>query len=223
MTAIELMPIADFPGSRNWGYDGVYPFAPDASYGRPEDLKALIDAAHGRGMMVLLDVVYNHFGPEGTYIHTCAAVLHGSAQDAVGCGNQLRRPAAAPVREFFIQNALYWIEEFHFDGLRLDAVHAILDDSPRTCSTSSPSVSMPHCRSGIFTWSWRTRRTRRTLLSATATATATSGITAQWNDDLHHVLHVAATGEATGYYEDYRGDAENWAARWQRASHFKAR
>ena len=127
------MPIGDFPGRRNWGYDGVLPYAPDSAYGRPEDLKALVEAAHARGLMVLLDVVYNHFGPEGAYLHADrAGDLHRSPQDAVGRGDQFRWAASSgPVREFFIHNALYWIEEFHLDGLRLDAVHAILDDSPK--------------------------------------------------------------------------------------------
>ena len=114
VTAIEIMPIADFPGARNWGYDGVLPYAPDGSYGRPEDLKALVDAAHARGLMVLLDVVYNHFGPDGAYIHCDgAARLHRPPQDAVGIGHQHGRPGSGPVREYFIHNAIYWIEEFH--------------------------------------------------------------------------------------------------------------
>ena len=131
VTAIEIMPVADFPGRRNWGYDGVLPYAPDAAYGRPEDLKALVDAAHERGLMVLLDVVYNHFGPEGNYLHRSAPdLLHRPAPHALGRGDQLRRRGRRAGARYFIHNALYWIEEFHLDGLRLDAVHAILDDSP---------------------------------------------------------------------------------------------
>ena len=130
VTAIELMPVADFPGARNWGYDGVLPYAPDSRYGRPNDLKALIQAAHAKGLMVLLDVVYNHFGPEGNYLHVYAKEFFterhhtpwGAAINFDGSGSR-------EVREFFIHNALYWLHEYHFDGLRLDAVHAIADDS----------------------------------------------------------------------------------------------
>ena len=127
ITAIELMPVADFPGRRNWGYDGVLPFAPDACYGTPDELKALVDAAHALGLMVLLDVVYNHFGPEGNYLHAYCPQFFDPARHtpwgaAIAFGQR-------EVREFFVHNALYWVEEFGFDGLRLDAVHAIRDDS----------------------------------------------------------------------------------------------
>ncbi|MBV8401461.1 MAG: putative maltokinase, partial [Acetobacteraceae bacterium] len=132
VTAIEIMPIGDFPGRRNWGYDGVLPCAPDSSYGRPEDLKALVEAAHHRGLMVLLDVVYNHFGPEGAYIHPIAPQTFTDRHKTPwGSAINFDGPDSAPVREFVIHNALYWIEEFQLDGLRLDAVHAILDDSPK--------------------------------------------------------------------------------------------
>ena len=132
VTAIEIMPIGDFPGRRNWGYDGVLPYAPDSAYGRPEDLKALVEAAHARGLMVLLDVVYNHFGPEGAYIHPIAPQTFTDRHKTPwGAAINFDGPDSGPVREFVIHNALYWIEEFHLDGLRLDAVHAILDDSPK--------------------------------------------------------------------------------------------
>ncbi len=130
VTAIELMPVADFPGKRNWGYDGVLPFAPDASYGAPEDLKRLVQAAHERGLMVLLDVVYNHFGPEGNYLHHYAPQFFNPRHDTPwGAAINFDGAGARAVRDFFIHNALYWLEEYHFDGLRLDAVHAIADDS----------------------------------------------------------------------------------------------
>ena len=129
VTAIEIMPVAAFPGRRNWGYDGVLLFAPANAYGSPDDLKALVDAAHAAGLMVLLDVVYNHFGPEGAYIHAIAPQAFTERHHTPwGAAIDTR---VGPVREFFIHNALYWIEEFHFDGLRLDAVHAIHDDGPR--------------------------------------------------------------------------------------------
>ncbi len=130
ITAIELMPIADFPGQRNWGYDGVLPFAPDSKYGRPDDLKALVQSAHDRGLMVLLDVVYNHFGPEGNYLNAYAPQFF-TTRHKTPWGNAINfdGPESRTVRDFFIHNALYWLTEYHFDGLRLDAVHAIIDDS----------------------------------------------------------------------------------------------
>lgn len=132
ITAIEIMPIADFPGRWNWGYDGVLPYAPDSNYGRPEDLKALVEAAHKRNLMVLLDVVYNHFGPEGNYLHAIACeAFTDRHQTPWGAAINLDGPDSTPVRAFFVHNALFWIEEFHLDGLRLDAVHAIIDDSQK--------------------------------------------------------------------------------------------
>jgi maltooligosyltrehalose trehalohydrolase len=126
ITAIELMPIADFPGARNWGYDGVLPFAPDSRYGTPDDLKRLVQAAHLRGLMVFLDVVYNHFGPEGNYLHLYARRFFTERHHTPwGAAINFDGPDSRPVRDFFIHNALYWLEEFHFDGLRFDAVHAI--------------------------------------------------------------------------------------------------
>ena len=132
VTAVELMPLADFPGRRGWGYDGVLLFAPEASYGRPGDLKALVDAAHARGIAVFLDVVYNHFGPEGNYLHHYAPdFFNPRHQTPWGDGVNYDGPGSEVVRAFMIHNALYWIEEYHLDGLRLDAVNAIVDESPR--------------------------------------------------------------------------------------------
>src|SRR5262249_14551529 len=130
ITAIELMPVADFPGARNWGYDGVFPFAPDSSYGRPDDLKKFVQDAHMHGIMVFLDVVYNHFGPEGNYLTAYAPQFFTDRHCTPwGDGINFDGPDSRPVRDFFIHNALYWLKEYHFDGLRLDAVHAIVDDS----------------------------------------------------------------------------------------------
>jgi maltooligosyltrehalose trehalohydrolase len=131
VTAIELMPLADFPGKRNWGYDGVLLYAPHSSYGRPEDLKELIQAAHRKGLMVFLDVVYNHFGPEGNYLYTYAAKSFFTDRHTTPWGDAVNYdgPGSRHVRDFIIHNALYWLEEYYFDGLRLDAVHAIKDDS----------------------------------------------------------------------------------------------
>src|SRR5215831_15298643 len=130
VTAVELMPIADFPGRRGWGYDGVLLFAPDASYGRPEDLKRLIDAAHALGLMVFLDVVYNHFGPEGNYLHAYAPTFFTDRHPTPwGPAINFDGAESRPVRDFFVHNTLYWLEEYRFDGLRYDAVNRIRDDS----------------------------------------------------------------------------------------------
>jgi malto-oligosyltrehalose trehalohydrolase len=131
ITAVELMPVADFPGRRNWGYDGVLLFAPDSRYGRPEDLKALVQACHARGLAVILDVVYNHFGPDGNYLGAYAPEFFSRRHHTPwGAAINFDGPGREVVRAFFRDNALYWIEEYHLDGLRLDAVHAIRDDSP---------------------------------------------------------------------------------------------
>ena len=130
ITAVQLMPIADCPGSRNWGYDGVLLYAPNNAYGTPDDLRAFIDRAHGLGIMVFLDVVYNHFGPAGNYLHAYAQTFFTDRHPTPwGAGINVDGDAATYVRRFFIDNALYWIQEFRFDGLRFDAVHALRDDS----------------------------------------------------------------------------------------------
>ncbi|HSR72792.1 MAG TPA: malto-oligosyltrehalose trehalohydrolase [Kiloniellales bacterium] len=204
VTAVELMPIADFEGRRNWGYDGVLPFAPDASYGRPNGLKRLIDEAHGRGLMVFLDVVYNHFGPSGNYLHLYAESFFtdryhtpwGKAIDFAG-------PRSRIVREFFIHNALYWLQEYRFDGLRLDAVHAIFDES-------APDI-LDELAARVHATVEPGRHVHLILENdANDARYLTRGETgeprsyvAQWNDDFHHAAHVVATGEDTGYYQDY--------------------
>jgi maltooligosyltrehalose trehalohydrolase len=131
ITVIELLPVADFRGRWNWGYDGVLLFAPDASYGRPEDLKALVDACHARGLMIVLDVVYNHFGPEGHYMGIYAPIHTDKHMTPWGPGVNFDDRGAAQVRDFILSNARYWLNEFRFDGLRLDAVHEINDSGPR--------------------------------------------------------------------------------------------
>jgi maltooligosyltrehalose trehalohydrolase len=204
VTAIEVMPVADFPGKRNWGYDGVLPFAPDSIYGRPEDLKELVQSAHRRGLMVLLDVVYNHFGPEGNYLRCYAPQFftdrhHTPWGDAINFDG----PESRAVRDFFIQNALYWLTEYHFDGLRLDAVHAIIDDStPDILTELADAVRSsvePDRKIHLILENDRNqaRYLQRTELCKPRTYTA------QWNDDIHHALHVIVTGERDGYYSDY--------------------
>jgi malto-oligosyltrehalose trehalohydrolase/4-alpha-glucanotransferase len=215
VTAIEIMPVADFPGARNWGYDGVLPFAPDGSYGRPEDLKFLVDACHARGMMALLDVVYNHFGPDGAYLHAIAPEMFTDRHKTPwGAAIDLDGPHSETVREFFIQNALYWLEEFHFDGLRLDAVHAIFDDSPRHFLVElAERVRAAKADRHVHLILENEENAARLLRRHEGGPEGLSEgdvlplfYTAQWNDDAHHVLHVAATGDAQGYYADYLGD-----------------
>jgi maltooligosyltrehalose trehalohydrolase len=203
VTAIEFMPIADFPGRWNWGYDGVLLYAPDSSYGRPEDFKALVDAAHARGVAVILDVVYNHFGPEGNYLPIYAADFF-TARHSTPWGNAINF-GDGPVRQFIIDNAEYWINEFRLDGLRLDAVHAIVDDSSKHMLVELAeqlrlNVSRPLHLILENESNDPSRLTRRGREPA--------HYTAQWNDDVHHVLHVAATRERSGYYEAYEGDTD---------------
>jgi malto-oligosyltrehalose trehalohydrolase len=203
VTALELMPIADFPGVRNWGYDGVLQFAPDASYGRPDDLKRLIDAAHARELMVLLDVVYNHFGPEGNYLHAYAAPFFSEQHHtAWGAAINFDGPGSRAVRDFFINNALYWLEEFHLDGLRFDAVHAIVDDSPLHILDELADVVRrgPGESRHIHLVLENDRNEARRL---DYVGDRPLRYTAQWNDDEHHAFHVLITGERDGYYADY--------------------
>jgi maltooligosyltrehalose trehalohydrolase len=204
ITAIELMPVADFPGARNWGYDGVLPFAPDASYGRPEDLKALVDAAHELGLMVLLDVVYNHFGPEGNYLHAyCPEFFNPKHQTPWGAAINFDGPGARTVRDFFIHNALYWVEEYRFDGLRLDAIHAIRDDStPHIVSEIAQALHAGPGRERHVHLILENDANQSRFLLRDAQGKPQAA-TAQWNDDVHHALHVPLTGEADGYYADY--------------------
>lgn len=216
-TAIQIMPVGDFPGARNWGYDGVLPFAPDSSYGRPEDLKSLVNAAHANGLMVLLDVVYNHFGPDGAYVHSIAPEFFTDRHTTPwGSAINMDGPVSGPVREYFIHNALYWIEEFHLDGLRLDAVHAIFDESsPHILTELAERVRAAapdrHIHLVLENGENASNRLERRQGGPEGLKQGDIGprwFTAQWNDDVHHVLHVAATAEAQGYYADYNGDTE---------------
>ena len=210
VTAIELMPVADFPGTRNWGYDGVLLYAPDSSYGRPEDLKALVDAAHARGIMILLDVVYNHFGPDGNYLPLYAPGFFTARHKTPwGAAVNYDGSDAKPVREFIIHNALYWLEEFHLDGLRLDAVHAILDDGPRHLLEELAERARASQQRPIHLVLENEENQVRWLSRDSARAAPL--YSAQWNDDIHHVLHVAATGEDKGYYADYLKSTEKLA------------
>ncbi len=191
VTAIELMPVADFPGERNWGYDGVLPYAPDAAYGTPDELRALIDAAHGLGMMVFLDVVYNHFGPDGNYLSAYAKdFFREDVKTPWGPAIDFRRPE---VRAFFAENALYWLEDFRFDGLRFDAVHAIADPQWLDEMAAFVRASIGPSRHIHLVLENETNGARHLA----------ADFNAQWNDDGHNILHRILTGETEGYYEDY--------------------
>jgi malto-oligosyltrehalose trehalohydrolase len=204
VTAVELMPVAAFPGGRNWGYDGVLPFAPDASYGRPEALKAFVDQAHGLGLMVFLDVVYNHFGPEGNYLHLYAPQFFTDRhQTPWGAGINFDGKHSATVREFFIHNALYWLTEYRFDGLRLDAVHAITDDSDVHVLTQiAEAVAAGPGRERQVHLVLENDANQARLLKRGGDRDV-GHFVAQWNDDFHHAFHVLLTGERDGYYTDY--------------------
>jgi malto-oligosyltrehalose trehalohydrolase len=195
VTALELMPLADFCGRRNWGYDGVLPYAPDSRYGRPEALKALVQAAHQAGLMVFLDVVYNHFGPKGNFLHLYAPQFFTERHKTPwGAAIDFGQRA---VRDYFIHNALYWLEEYHFDGLRFDAVHAIRDDS---------QVHILEELGEKIRERFRDERHVHLVLENDANQARFLGpgkYDAQWNDDSHHGYHVLATGESDGYYAAY--------------------
>lgn len=203
-TALELMPLASFAGARNWGYDGVLPFAPAAPYGTPDELKRFVEAAHARGLMVIADVVYNHFGPEGNYLGLYAREFFRPERHTPwGAAINFDGERSTEVRAFFIHNALYWVEEFHFDGLRLDAVHAIDDNSdPDIVEEIAGALRdgpgrTRHVHLIVENDANRVRYLKRDVRQHPVTAVA------QWNDDFHHGAHVLATGERDGYYADY--------------------
>lgn len=208
VTAIEIMPIADFPGERNWGYDGVLLYAPDSSYGRPEDFKLFIDKAHGRDLMVILDVVYNHFGPDGNYFPVYAPdTLTSHHKTAWGDAVNYDSQGSEIVREFVIHNALYWIQEFHLDGLRLDAVHAIKDDSEKHL-LDELAERVREAAKGRFVHLILENENNQAFRLIRNDRGEPTHYTAQWNDDMHHVLHTAATLESNGYYGDFKDDTE---------------
>ena len=203
ITAVELMPVAQFPGSRNWGYDGVYPFAVQNSYGGPEGLKRLVNACHRKGLALVLDVVYNHLGPEGNYVADFGPYFTDRYQTPWGAALNFDGPDSDHVRRFFIENAIHWLTAFHIDALRLDALHAILD------ITSYPFIEE---LAEAFHEQVGQLKRQAYLIGESAANDARLirsrklggfGLDAQWNDDLHHSLHVLLTNERTGYYQDY--------------------
>jgi maltooligosyltrehalose trehalohydrolase len=203
ITALELMPAAQFPGSRNWGYDGVYPFAVQNSYGGPSGLKHLVNACHQKGLAVVLDVVYNHLGPEGNYFADFGPYFSQHYHTPWGAPLNFDGPESDEVRRYFIENALYWISEFHIDALRLDAVHAILDFSARPFLQQLAETVQAKAD----------QLNRRIYLIAESALNDTRliqpreldgfGLDAQWSDDFHHALHARLTGEKAGYYMDF--------------------
>ena len=203
VTAVQIMPLSDFPGGQNWGYDGVLPYAPDSSYGTPEELKSLVAAAHDKGLQVFLDVVYNHFGPEGNYLYAYAKGFFTERHETPwGAAINYDGEGSTFVRDFFAHNALYWLEEYRFDGLRFDAVHAIRDDS----GTHFLEEFSERIRSGPG----RMRHVHLVLENEGNTASylrpgedAPPLYDAQWDDDYHNSLHVALTQEDASYYADY--------------------
>jgi maltooligosyltrehalose trehalohydrolase len=215
ITAIELMPVAQFPGTRNWGYDGTYPFAAQNSYGGPQGLKRLVNACHRKGLAVILDVVYNHLGPEGNYLRDFGPYFTDFYQTPWGEAVNFDGPYSDDVRRFFIENALYWLEDCHIDALRLDAVHAILDASAR-----------PFLEELSRTVHRAAERLNRRIYCIAESALNDTRIVrprelggfaldAQWNDDFHHALHTLLTGEQTGYYQDF-GRLNQLARAWRR-------
>lgn len=210
ITHIELMPVAEFPGSHGWGYDGVDLFAPHHAYGGPEGLKRLVDACHAKGLAMLLDVVYNHLGPDGNYLGKFGPYFHERHQTVWGSAINLDGPGNNEVRRFLIDNALMWLRDYHMDGLRLDAVHAIVDSSPvHFLEELAIAVEELQARLG-----------RRLALIAESDLNDPRiviprdgggyGLHAQWSDDFHHALHSVLTGEMSGYYSDY-GDIADLA------------
>ncbi|HTS11201.1 MAG TPA: malto-oligosyltrehalose trehalohydrolase [Candidatus Limnocylindrales bacterium] len=203
ITAVELMPVAQFPGRRNWGYDGAYPFAVQNSYGGPAGLQQFVDAAHARGLSVVLDVVYNHLGPEGNYLGAFGPFFTDRYHTPWGQAVNFDEADSDPVRNFFVQNALYWLEEFHIDALRLDAVHGIFDFSAHhilaeiaeRVSTLSARLQRP-----LHVIAESDLNDSRLLHSPDRGGYA---LDAQWTDDFHHSLHTLLTHETAGYYQDF--------------------
>lgn len=204
VTAIELMPLADFPGNRNWGYDGVLPYAPDSSYGHPDDLKRLIQVAHKKGLMMFLDVVYNHFGPDGNYLRLYAPDFFTSRHNIPwGEAINFDGPQSRTVRDYFIHNALYWLEEYQFDGLRLDAVHAIADDSKPDILIELAQTVREKFQGKRYVHLVLENEKNAARYLHCGKASHKKLYNAQWNDDIHHALHVLTTKETDGYYSDY--------------------
>ena len=203
ITAVELMPVAQFPGERNWGYDGVYPFAPQSSYGGVEGLKRFVQACHERGLAVILDVVYNHLGPEGNYLRDFGSYFTNRYHTPWGDAINFDGPDSDTVREYFYHNALMWQTEYRFDALRLDAVHAIADLSASPFLAELKAVTAARATElgrPFYLIAESDQNDSRLIRPASVSG---MGLDAVWSDDFHHALHVALTGETSGYYADF--------------------
>lgn len=215
VTAVEVMPVADFPGHFGWGYDGTCLFAPTRLYGTPDDFRKLVDAAHALGLGVILDVVYNHFGPDGNYIREFAPQFLSTVHKTEwGEPFNFDGPDSGPVREFFVANAGYWIDEYHIDGLRLDATQAIFDDSPSHILTEVACRAREAAgRRAIYIMGENEPQDANLVRSREKGG---CGLDAIWNDDLHHAARVALSGKNEGYFMDYRGTPQEFvsAAKW---------
>ncbi|HEY0874638.1 MAG TPA: malto-oligosyltrehalose trehalohydrolase [Vicinamibacterales bacterium] len=209
ITAIELMPVADFAGDRSWGYDGVALYAPSRAYGSPDDLRGLVDAAHAHGLSVILDVVYNHLGPEGAYLPAFTnEYFTNRHQTPWGASVNLDGPGSRNVRRFILDNACYWIREYHLDGLRLDATHALIDDSPRHIIQEIVEAVRAEAGRHIIV---HAEDDRNMALMVEDVAAGGWGLDGVWADDFHHVLRVMTAGDTHGYYQDFAGHTRELA------------
>jgi len=211
ITAVELMPLAEFPGRFGWGYDGVALFAPSHLYGEPDDVRRFVDDAHGHGIAVILDVVYNHVGPDGNYLRAFSPdYFTDRYQNAWGEAINFDGPSSGPVREFFLANAAYWVEEFHMDGLRLDATHQIFDSSPEhiLAAMAKRTREAAGVREVVLVAENESQQTRL----ARALQHGGYGLDALWNDDFHHSAMVALTGCKEAYYEHYPGKPQEFVS-----------
>ncbi len=208
ITALEIMPVAQFPGSRNWGYDGVYPFAVQNSYGGPQALKRLVDACHAQGMAVVLDVVYNHLGPEGNYAGEFGFYFTEMYKTPWGAALNFEQEHSDEVRRYFIENALQWITQFHMDGLRLDAIHAIVDPSARPFVQELAEACHARARELHRDVQIIAESNRNDHRIVEPLDRGGWSVDSQWNDDFHHALRVSLTGERVGYYMDFHGFAD---------------
>ena len=205
ITAVEVMPVAEFPGSRNWGYDGVLLYAPQSTYGGPEALRQFVDAAHAEGLAVILDVVYNHVGPEGNYLEAFGPYFTRKYTTPWGPALNYDDAGSDDVRRFIIENALYWVTEFHVDGLRLDAIHGIFDFSPRHILRDLAEAVHEQGEAlgrRLVVIAESDLNDPRVINTPEACG---YGLDAEWADDLHHAIHAALTGEHSGYYADFGG------------------
>jgi maltooligosyltrehalose trehalohydrolase len=208
VNAVELMPVAEFPGDRGWGYDGVDLYAPHHVYGGPQGLRRLVDACHARGIAVVLDVVYNHLGPDGNYLGCFGPYFTDRHRTPWGDAFNLDGPGSDGVRSFLLDNASHWLDEFHIDGLRLDAVHAIVDTSAvHLLEALVQRVRALEAASGRTRWVVAESDLNDPRI-VRAAAAGGYGVDAQWSDDFHHALHALLTGERNGYYSDFGAVAD---------------